>query len=200
MSAPPRRLSRNAKLALWAILALAAGGAVDGQPADAPRPKRETKTVPDVAVTTHEGREVRFRDLIRGRIAVIDFIYTDCTFICAPQGRTFAGLTRLLGDRLDREVVLISVSLAPERDTPQALAQWAEKLGGAPPGWTLVTGSKRDINQIIRALAGYVSPQYHDGAAVIVHEPTNTWLWFNGTAAPATVLRKLESVRAATPE
>lgn len=151
--------------------------------------------IPDVLVTTHDGTQVRFNsELIRGRIAVVDFVYTDCTFICVPQGRTFAGLAELLGDRLNRDVVLISVSLEPERDTPAALAKWVETVGGARPGWTLVTGDRAEIGKLVRVLGGVVTRPYHDGAAIIVHEPTNSWIRFNGTSAPAAVLRRIENV------
>jgi protein SCO1 len=186
---------------MLSLLAFGSTAAVSHQAAASPngtRGRAAWKPIPEATVTTHEGKTVRFHaDLIAGRIAVIDFIYTDCTFICAPQGRTFAGLSEMLGSRLGRDVVLISVSLAPERDTPQALASWAANLGGAAPGWFLVTGKKKEIGKLIRNLAGFVSPQYHDGAAVIVDEQTRTRWYFNGTEAPRAVWNKIDAIVAA---
>jgi protein SCO1/2 len=38
--------------------------------------------LPNIALQTHEGRRVRFYDdLVRGRVVLINFIYTKCTGI-----------------------------------------------------------------------------------------------------------------------
>ena len=73
-----------------AALAVAAGCAVPRQDArsglaPAPRPVEETRTermvgyFPDVVLTGHDGREVRFyEDLVEGRMVLIHFMYTTC--------------------------------------------------------------------------------------------------------------------------
>jgi len=116
--------------------------------AQPPRP------VPDVMVLDQDGRPQRFySDLVRGKIVAINFVYTTCTSTCSASGQRFAQLQTLLGDRLGRDVFLITVTTDPDRDTPAMVKTWGAQFG-ARPGWTLVTGTRANIEQILRALSG----------------------------------------------
>src|SRR5215212_6562671 len=98
--------------------------------------------IPDVTVQSHDGRSLHFYgDLVKGRVTVINFIFTSCTTVCPLMGVRFAQLQPLLPP----DVSLVSVSIDPATDTPERLAAWSRRLG-AKPGWTLVTGTKPDID------------------------------------------------------
>src|SRR5689334_13684001 len=62
-------------------------------------------TVPDVALVTQDGRDVRFYDdLVRDRIVLINFMFARCRRYCP---RTTANLVRVqqaLGTRVGRDV------------------------------------------------------------------------------------------------
>jgi protein SCO1 len=150
--------------------------------------------IPDVKLIAHTGEQIAFSDLFRDRVVVVNFAYTDCRFICTPQGKTFSRLAQALGSRLGSEVVLVTVSLAPERDTPEDLAKWAEDVGGARAGWYLFTGAKKDVREVIKKMAGFVSDHTHDGSALMVHQPSRTWKRVRGTDAPAVLMQQIDGI------
>src|SRR5262245_9325750 len=89
---------------------------------------------PDVPLTTQDGRTVRFyRDLLRDKVVMINFMYTHCTKKCPRISANLAGVQRALGDRVGRDITILSLTLDPT-DTPDDLARYAERLH-AGPGW-----------------------------------------------------------------
>ena len=53
----------------------------------------ETKFLPDLELRDQNNRRVHFYgDLIKGRIVLISFFYTSCTYTCLMQGKVFADL------------------------------------------------------------------------------------------------------------
>jgi cytochrome oxidase Cu insertion factor (SCO1/SenC/PrrC family) len=66
---------------------------------------------PNVALTTHEGKTVRFfDDLIEGKIVAIDLIYTTCQYACPLETARLAQVQRLIGDRMGRDVFFYSIT------------------------------------------------------------------------------------------
>jgi protein SCO1/2 len=135
------------------------GAIARGAPYEATlRPGRAAMpSVPNVPVVTHRGETARFYDdLVRGRLVVVSFTYTRCDGSCPRTSANLVRVQRLLGDRVGKDVSMISVTLDPEHDTPEALARYASALG-AGPGWAFVTGTKPDLERLRRAL-GFTDP------------------------------------------
>jgi protein SCO1 len=129
--------------------------------------------IPDLTVLTQEGKKLKFySDLVKDRVVAINFIFTTCTTICPPMGATFGKLQALLADQPSEssDVHLISVSLDPLTDTPDRLKAWAKKFG-ARPGWSLATGNKQDIDQILRALGAYTAQKEAHAPLVLIGNP-----------------------------
>ena len=98
--------------------------------------------------TTHEGKQVRFYDdLIKGKISIINFMYTSCDKYCPRSTACLAKVQDLLGDHLGRDMFMYSFSLKPEMDTPEKLAAY-RKANGAKPGWYFLTGNEYDLTSI----------------------------------------------------
>src|SRR4051794_31340535 len=66
---------------------------------------------PDVTLTTQDGDNVKFYDLIKGRIVAIDLIYTNCQYACPLESARLARMQQILGDRMGRDVFFISISI-----------------------------------------------------------------------------------------
>jgi protein SCO1/2 len=148
--------------------------------------------VADVAVRTQEDRPVHFyRDLVRGRIVAVNFIFTGCTSVCTVMGARFAKLQTLLAESAT-DVSLVSISIDPVNDTPARLSQWSRSLG-AKPGWTLVTGSKADIDTLVKSLgASAADPGSHTPLVVIIDGLRGgPWQRLDGLADPATLAQVL---------
>ncbi|HEX2254446.1 MAG TPA: SCO family protein [Thermoanaerobaculia bacterium] len=164
----------------------AAHRAMAAAPAGAPAAEPVANLdIPDVPVITQDGREVSFySDLVEGRTVAMNFIFTTCTTICPPMGANFGRLQDELGERLGRDVHLISVSVDPATDTPQRLKAWSEKFG-AREGWTLVTGDVGQVEHLLKALQVF-TPDVADHApvALIGDDASGVWTRAYGLAGP----------------
>ncbi len=127
-------------------------------PTPMPKPKPTTANspshsrFPDVMLTTHEGRDVRFyQDLVKGKVVLINFMYATCTNSCPTFTANLVRVQQLFGDRVGRDVFMYSISLDPEHDSPQVLLDYARNYS-VQPGWTFLTGSMADITTLRRRL------------------------------------------------
>ncbi|HEX3554544.1 MAG TPA: galactose oxidase-like domain-containing protein [Thermoanaerobaculia bacterium] len=156
--------------------------------------------MPDVEVLDQDGRKLHFyRDLIQGRTVAMNFVYTSCTAFCPLLGRTFTALQQALGDRLGKEVSLISVSTDPQTDTPERLKAWGAKFG-ARPGWTLVTGDRKNLDVLLQSLTGDPARRgEHSPAVLLGNYDQGKWVRESGLAAPERYLEILAGAGAASP-
>lgn len=131
---------------------------------------------PDVTVVSHDGQRHRFYDgLILDKIVVINFIYTRCGDVCPLATARMAELYRRLGDRVGKDIFIYSISIDPEHDTPERLAEYAAAFG-AGPGWLFVTGDKGDIDQIRHKLGERSRTLgQHRSEAMLGNDTTGEW-------------------------
>ena len=122
------------------------------QPQAAPQAASQSSESPtqkyfgDVELLNQDGVKLRFySDLLKGRTVVIIPFFTTCTNICPPMNATMKQIQDALGDRLGKQVFLISISVDPVTDTPQRLKAYAAKFH-AKPGWSFITGSKENVD------------------------------------------------------
>jgi protein SCO1/2 len=142
--------------------------------------------IPSIEVTTQDGRQVDFyRDLVKGKVVAMNFIFTTCTTVCPPMGANFAKLQKILGEQAGEDVHLISVSVDPVTDTPDRLRAWGQVFG-AGPGWTLVTGSKTEITRLLKDLQVF-TPDITDHSPTVIlgNETEGDWTRAYGLTAPA---------------
>jgi protein SCO1/2 len=118
--------------------------------ADVPLPKAEGRvaigdSMPDFELTDQEGRAVKLSDF-RGRLVALDFIYTRCPMpdVCPRLSANFARLQKRLGGN----IVLLSISLDPEYDTPAVLTEYAHRWRADSGTWRFLTGSVDDVRRV----------------------------------------------------
>jgi protein SCO1 len=149
------------------------------RPAQAAADARPGRIVfPDVTLTTQDGDDVKFYDLIKGRIVAIDLIYTTCQYACPLESARLARMQQLLGDRMGKDIFFISISIDPEHDTPAALKAYGEKYN-AGPGWIFLTGKQSDIDMLSKKLGLWTDPSLtqdgHTPMLLIGNEATGQW-------------------------
>ena len=156
---------------------------INNTPAPAPVPDRKGMVIPDVEVLDQHGNELHFySDLIKGKTVAINFIFTNCTTICPPLAATFARLQKEMGDKIGKDVHLISISVDPLTDTPERLKAWGAKFK-AGPGWTFVTGEKQEMDKLLNALGAAVSKREdHTPAMIIGNDEKGVWTRTYGLA------------------
>jgi protein SCO1/2 len=163
-------------------------------PAAAGATKTEAEfVVPDVAVLDQNGNKLKFySDLVKGRKVVVNFVYTTCKGVCPMSGENFARLQARLGERLGRDVFMISVTTDPEVDSPARLKAWSDKYRPAQ-GWTLVTGGKEEITKLLRVLTGD-GPKtgYHVPAVCVIDDLKKSQTWNYGLSAPEEIVKMID--------
>lgn len=151
--------------------------------------------ITDLLLRDQDGREVRFySDLVKDKIVVLSFFYTTCTYVCTRQGTTFSRLQSLLGERLGKDVFLISVTTDPAKDTSLKLKNWGKRYD-QQPGWTLVTGDKAEMNKILIPFTGNpAGAGMHLPSTFIGNDKTGRWTSAAGIFTPVDLLKAIDSV------
>src|SRR5262245_25690202 len=132
--------------------------------------------VPNIPVVTQDGKTLNFYDdLIKDKIVVLSFIYTSCKDICPLATARLGEAQEKLGARLGRDIFFYSISIEPERDTPERLKAYADAFH-AGPGWLFLTGLPEDI-QLIRYKFGDRRPELgdHRNDVVLGNGATGEW-------------------------
>lgn len=106
---------------------------------------------PNLPVIDQYGHNLKFYDdVLKDKIVVIDFIYTTCQDLCPLTTARMAQLYDKLGKvgvKVGRDVTFISMTVDPERDTPERMKAFADAFD-AGPGWLFLTGKLQDIRAI----------------------------------------------------
>jgi protein SCO1/2 len=152
--------------------------------------------IPDIEVLTHDGKRVHlYSDLIKDKVVLVNFFFTSCTYVCRMQGRSLAKVQDELGDRLGRDVFLVSISMDPQTDTPEKLKYWGRQMG-VRPGWTLVSSDTPEMKKMIEDFTGNLpGPQeVHDSVAFIGNDKTGEWVATDGLSGTYSVLKLFETL------
>ncbi|MGH9970057.1 MAG: SCO family protein [Pyrinomonadaceae bacterium] len=156
---------------------------------------------PNLVLTTHEGRKVRFYDdLIKDKIVIFNMMYAKCNGVCMPITRNLVSVQKLLGDRVGKDIFMYSFTLKPEEDSVRALKHYAH-MHRVKPGWSFLTGSMADM-ELIRRKLGYVDPDpevdkdksNHIGVVKYGNEPLERWGGCPGLSSPAWIVETLSWV------
>lgn len=179
--------------------AAAAAPAEPAAPAGSPRPAAPDgpahRYFTDVELTDQDGRPQRlYSDLLAGRTVVIDVFFSECTGSCPMVGATLAKLQTALGDRLGRDLYLLSISVDPRTDTPARLKEYAARFN-ARPGWYFLTGSKENVDLALHKLGQYVEQRdAHSNILLVGNERTGLWKKVFGLAKPEEIVTLVNGV------
>jgi protein SCO1 len=178
----------------WAGLLLAAW-ATAGSLAFPDQTDSAQRYFTDVELVNQYGETMRlYSDLLKGKVVVINTIFTTCTSICPLMSKTYARLQEHLGDRLGRDVYLISISVDPENDTPELLKKFGQSFG-VRPGWFMLTGRSENVHLALRKLGHDVDQkESHKAIILIGNEPTGLWKKAFGLAPAEDIIAILDSV------
>ena len=166
-----------------------------------PRERLAERSFPNVTLTTHEGKKVKFyEDLLKDKIVLINFMYVKCQGICPGTTANLVKVQKLLGDRVGKDIFMYSITLKPEEDTPERLAAYAKayKVG---PGWQFLTGDPKDV-ELLRQKLGFIDrdpvrdadKSNHIGMLRWGNEPHTLWAGCPGSLAPAKIVKEISLV------
>ncbi|HEV7665020.1 MAG TPA: SCO family protein, partial [Chloroflexota bacterium] len=96
---------------------------------------------PDFTLMDQSGAAVSSSSLA-GRVVLLDFVYTHCSDACPLLSATFQQAQRKLADEklLGTRVMLVSLSVDPQHDTPPVLAEYGQQFKADATGWKFLSG------------------------------------------------------------
>jgi protein SCO1 len=113
---------------------------------------------PAFTLTAQDGRRLSLGEL-RGKVVVVTFIYTSCADTCPLLTAKMAALQDDLGDDFGLNIFFLSITVDPERDTPEVLTRYAQAHGVNLSGWAFLTGMPDEIRTVARRYGIYYKKQ-----------------------------------------
>ena len=178
------------------LFAIAIAGLIafgGGAAAGAPGYKRSVGryVVPDVVLVNQDGAKVRLQSLIEsGKPVVLDFIYGTCTTICPVLSAGYTSVQAKIGPDT-RQVQLISISIDPEHDTPKIMKGYLKQYR-AKPGWDFLTGSREDIDRVMKAFDSYIPDKMlHKQVTFIRAQGPGEWVRIDGLPGSSDLMSEI---------
>lgn len=149
----------------------------------------------DVVLVNQNGQKMRFySDLLQGKVVIINSFFATCPGSCLPLTRNLEKLQQVLGDRMGKDVHILSISVDPTVDTPTRLKAYAKKLN-AGPGWHFLTGDKESVDFALKKIGHFVDQkESHLNIFIIGNERTGLWKKAFGLAKSDELLKVVDSV------
>ena len=122
--------------------------------------------IPDFELIDQHNAAIRLSAL-KGKVIAVTFIYTRCPLpdYCPRMIENFRAVRSRLAARMDRDLVLLTISFDPKYDTPQMLATYAASNRAGGPGWHFLTGDPANIERVCNAFG----IQYWPEEGLITH-------------------------------
>lgn len=149
----------------------------------------------DTELVAQDGVPRRFyTDLLAGKVVVINSFFASCQGVCPVMAGKLAKIQEWLGERLGDRVNLLSITVDAENDTPEVLAEYAERWR-ARPGWYFLTGEPERVERVLGKLGQAVDTrEAHTNLLIVGNLETGLWKKAYGLAPPAELIRVVESV------
>ena len=97
--------------------------------------------VPDASLVADDGSTLPLSSL-EGSVVVYDFVFTNCDGACPLMMKQMQGVIGRFAQ--DDEIRFVSLSVDPERDTPERLSEFAERVR-SDERWTFATGEPGQV-------------------------------------------------------
>jgi len=105
---------------------------------------------PDFDLIDQNGGKLTLADL-RGKLVVLDFVYTSCQGPCPLLTSAHVTLQRSLPPELRARTRFVSISLDPIRDTPMTLRAYGLARGADLTSWSFLTGPADAVASVVKA-------------------------------------------------
>jgi protein SCO1 len=110
-------------------------------------------TIPRFEFTNQQGKTISDKD-VDGKIFIANFFFASCKTVCPQMNEQVHRLQEAIKDYKD--IRILSFTVDPENDTPEALAVYAEKMKADNSKWWFLTGNKDSIYTLARE--GFLVP------------------------------------------
>ena len=158
--------------------------------------EKARKYFTDLEVIDQNGRKLRFySDVLKGRVVLINFIFTNCPDACPMMTHKLMQVRSMMVPAIKDDVWFISVSVDPDRDTPEAMKAFAEKQGEDESRWLFLTGDKRNLEFIVKRLGQYTQEvEAHSTLMLAGNDRTRHWTRVMPMVPPEGVAQQLRAL------
>lgn len=154
----------------------------------------ENYSIPDVVLVNQDGKKVRLQTLLKSDSpVVVAFIYGTCTTICPVLSAGFVNLQAKL-IAANQSPRFISITIDPENDTPKVMKEYLKRYR-AKPGWDFLTGSRADIDTVMKSFNAYIPDKMSHYPLNMIRNPNNgSWVRLFGIMSSQEFLSEYQSV------
>ncbi|WP_336962771.1 SCO family protein [Chryseobacterium contaminans] len=129
--------------------------------------------VPDFELTDQNGKKITNKDML-GKVYLVEFFFSKCPTICPVMNTNMKAIQNQISNP---DFGIVSISIDPENDTPQALKEHAQRIGAKSPNWHFLTGDRTYIGKLADQFNIYVGDKEdeaeslnHSGMIALVDE------------------------------
>ena len=113
----------------------------------AKNPSAVNGKMPDFVLVNQDNQRFDSATL-RGKVVVLNFIFTTCTDVCPIFTANLAHLQQTLNPRHGDDVFFVSITTDPEIDSPKVLKAYAQRYSADLKNWAFLTGSETELNRV----------------------------------------------------
>ncbi len=160
----------------------------------------------DTFAFTDQTGQIVTHEVVANKFAVVNFIHTSCSISCLQVNHQMAEVQRLTDGQDD--VRLLSFTVDPLTDTPSVLAEFGKKFGTDATRWSMLTGDKNDLYELIEGSFLKREPLARDNLMpggfidadriAVVDRAGRVRKFFDGmrSETPAAIVRFIDELRA----
>jgi len=180
---------------------VSSAAAVSNTASDAAAEEKARKFFTDLEVIDQNGKKLRFySDVLKGRVVLISFIFTNCEFACPMQAQKLKQARAAMVPTIKDDVWYVSLSVDPDRDTPEAMKKFAERQGVDESRWIFLTGDKQNLETIIRKLGQYTPDvEAHTTLMLAGNTITRHWTRVMPMLTPPDIAKQMRALVEETP-
>lgn len=109
---------------------------------------------PEFTLINQDGKRLALKEL-RGKVLAITFIFASCVDTCPLLTAKMAGIQNRLGSDFGKKVHFVSITVDPERDTPEVLKRYGDAHKANAASWAFLTGTQAEIREVAKRYGIY---------------------------------------------
>ena len=150
----------------------------------------------DRILLDQDGRRFRFfSDLLQNRTVLLNVVFTNCEDACSLITRRLLETSQALGESFGTDIHFISISIDPQRDTPERLKAFAKEAGADLPGWRFVVGTPEDTQYVLSKLGQWSEDENDHSTLLLAGKPSFAhWAKLPPHAVTAQIVAKLNAL------
>jgi len=115
--------------------------------------------MPEVTLEDSKGREYGFSEF-EGKYIMMTYIYTRCSTVCPQLEKNLAEVYEAIPENyLGEDIVFLSVSFDPDRDTPEILDRYRTYFGSDGEKWRMArVPDKEELQNLLDEIGVIVIP------------------------------------------